>query len=69
MPVFREGDISLHRAKQFLESCVASPPGYSRITKIIAEELNAMYAEHKSPRITAEIINSRVQLYLDVGVW
>lgn len=69
VPVFREGDTSLHRAKEFLESCVAPPPGYSQITRIIAEELNAMYAENKSPRTTAEIINSRVQLYLDEGVW
>lgn len=67
VPVFHDGSTSLHRAKVFLESSVASPSGYSRINQIISEELNAMYAENKSPRATAEIINSRVQLYLDEG--
>lgn len=67
VPVFQDGSTSLHRAKDFLESCVATPPGYSQIIGIISEELNAMYAENKSPRTTAEIINNRVQLYLDEG--
>ncbi len=67
VPVFQDGTTSLHRAKTFLESCVAAPPDYSQITTIIYEELSAMYAEQKSPKTTAEIINSRVQLYLDEG--
>lgn len=65
--VFQDGTTSLHRAKAFLESCVALPPRYFQINRIISEELSAMYAEKKSPRTTAEIINSRVQLYLDEG--
>lgn len=65
VPVFQDGATALHRARDFLESCVAAPPGYSRITAIIAEELDAMYAENKSPMAAAEIINSRVQIYLD----
>lgn len=67
VPVFQDGSTSLHRAKDFLESCVAVPPGYSQISQIISEELNAMYAENKSPKTTAGNINNRVQLYLDEG--
>lgn len=67
VPVFQDGSTSLHRAKDFLESCVAVPPGYSQISQIISEELNAMYAENKSSKTTAGNINNRVQLYLDEG--
>lgn len=67
LAVFIDGSTSLHRATDFLESCTAPPPGYSQIMRIISEELDAMYAENKSPRTAAEIINSRVQLYLDEG--
>lgn len=67
IPVFQDGTTSIHRAKTFLESCAGAPPQNGQITRIIAEELSAMYAENKSPQTTAEIINSRVQLYLDEG--
>lgn len=33
----------------------------------LQEELHAMYAEGKSPQTAAEIIDGRVQLYLDEG--
>lgn len=69
VPVFEDGTTALHRAKAFLESCTAAPRGYSQISRILAEELGAMHAEGKSPKDTAEIINSRVQLYLDEGNW
>lgn len=65
IPVFEDGTTSIHRAKTFLESCAAAPPRDTQIIRIIAEELSAMYAENKSPRTAADIINSRVQLYLD----
>lgn len=65
--VFADGDTALHRAKAFLESCEASPPGYNQISKIIVEEISAMYAGGKSPETVADNINSRVQLYLDEG--
>lgn len=65
VPVFQDGTTSLHQARAFLENCVALPRSYSQITKILAEELDAMYAEGKSPETAAKIINSRVQLYLD----
>lgn len=67
MPVFEDGETALHRARNFLEDCVAAPPVYYQINRIIAEELAAMYAENKSPQATAETIDSRVQLYLDEG--
>lgn len=65
MPVFEDGTTSIHRAKTFLESCAAAPPRDTQIIRIIAEELSAMYAENKYPRTAADIIDSRVQLYLD----
>lgn len=67
VPVFSDGSTSLHRASDFLENCVAAPPGYSQITKIVREELSAMYAEGIPPAKTAQNINSRVQTYLDEG--
>lgn len=67
VPEFEDGTTALHRAGTFLESCVAPPPSYYQINRIVLEELDAMYAEGKSPRTTAEIIDSRVQLYLDEG--
>ena len=67
VPVFEDGTTPLHRAEVFLENCVASPPLDFRLIRIISEELDAMYAENKSPEMTAEIINSRIQLYLDEG--
>ena len=65
MPVFEDGTTSIHRAKSFLENCAGAPPRDGQIIRIIVEELSAMYAENKSPQTAAEIINSRVQLYLD----
>ena len=65
MPVFGEGDTSLHRAGAFLESCGAAPPNYSQINRIIAEELAAMCAGNQTAEAAAGVINSRVQIYLD----
>ncbi|MCM1189021.1 MAG: ABC transporter substrate-binding protein [bacterium] len=67
IPVFEDGSTALHRAKDFLESCVAPPLNYTKLNQIIQEELSAMYAEKKSAGITADIINSRIQNYLDEG--
>lgn len=67
MPVFADGDNPFLQAEAFLESCAAAPFGYSQIKSILIEEIRAMYAENKSPRATAELINNRVQLYLDEG--
>ena len=35
------------------------------IDKIVSEELQAFFAEAKSAKETAEVIDNRVQLYLD----
>ncbi len=67
VPEFQDGATALHRAGDFLENCAAPPPGYYQINRIVLEELNAMYAQGRSPQTTAEIIDSRVQLYLDEG--
>ena len=67
LAVMQDGTTSLHRAKVFLESCVPSPGQYPELSRIIYEELEAMYAGNKSPRQTAEIIDNRIQTYLDEG--
>lgn len=63
--VYEDGTTAFHRAMEFLENCVAPPREYYHITKILFEELNTMYAEGKNPKQVAEIINNRVQVYLD----
>ncbi len=67
VPVYEDGTTALHRGADFLESCTAMPRKYYQINSILSEELTAMYSENKPARTTAEIINSRVQLYLDEG--
>lgn len=67
VPVYEDGTTALHRGADFLESCTAMPRKYYQINSILSEELMAMYSENKPARTTAEIINSRVQLYLDEG--
>lgn len=63
--VYDDGTTSLHKAKAFLESCVAFPQEYPEIENIIFEELQALYFGDKSAKQVAEIIDNRVQLYLD----
>ncbi len=65
--VYEDGTTALHRGAAFLESCTAMPRKYYQINTILSEELTAMYSENKPARTVAEIINSRVQLYLDEG--
>lgn len=65
--VYEDGTTAFHRAMEFLENCVAPPREYYHITKILFEELNTMYAEGKESKQVAEIINNRVQVYLDEG--
>lgn len=62
---YPDGTNSLDRAEAFLESCTAQPDMYVQIRDIIEEELSCMYSEGRTPQGTAEIIDSRVQLYLD----
>lgn len=65
IPIYEDGSTPVHRAKEFLEKCVAAPHEYKQINKILSEELNTMYMEGKEIKDVANIINIRVQLYLD----
>lgn len=65
--VFEDGTTSLHRAEAFLESCVAAPQKDRNIINILYEELQPLYTGGKNSRQVAEIINNRIQLYLDEG--
>lgn len=65
LSVMEDGSTSLHRAIAFLESCVPAPAQHPELWPIIQEELGAFYSGDKSARQTAEIIDSRIQVYLD----
>lgn len=65
MYVFPDGTTSLHRAKEFLEKCVAMPKQRKEIDTIIDEELPTVYKGNKTIKQMLDIIQSRVQLYLD----
>lgn len=67
LSVLEDGSTSLQRAISFLESCVPAPALHPELMKIISEELEAFYAGDKSARQTAEIIDGRIQVYLDEG--
>lgn len=65
--VFEDGTTSLHEAKALLESCVPIPKTHDAIINIIMEEVQAYYSGEKNAKEVAEIIDNRVQLYLDEG--
>lgn len=65
LSVLKDGSTSLQRAISFLESCIPAPTLHPELMKIISEELEAFYAGDKSARQTAEIIDGRIQVYLD----
>lgn len=65
MLVYEDGTTAFHRAVEFLENCEAPTREYYHISKILYEELSNMYTEGKTPKQVAEIINNRVQVYLD----
>lgn len=65
LSVLQDGSTSLQRAISFLESCIPAPTLHPELMKIISEELEAFYAGDKSARQTAEIIDGRIQVYLD----
>lgn len=67
LSVFDDGTTAFHRAKAFLDSCASAPRLYPELNNIIYEELEAMYAGDKNPGQVAEIINNRIQTYLDEG--
>ncbi len=67
LSVPEDGSTSLHRAISFLESCVPAPALHPDLMDIISEELDAYFSGDKSARQAAEIIDRRVQVYLDEG--
>lgn len=62
---YEDGTTPLHQAAEFLETCVPEPRMFSDINIIISQELENMHAEGKSAEETAQIIDNRIQLYLD----
>lgn len=60
-----DGKTTLHVMIDFLNSCRPAPMMADEIDAILYEELDAMYQEKKKPEDVVDIINSRVQLYLD----
>ncbi len=62
---YEDGTTPLHRAAEFLESCVPEPRRITDINIIIEQEITAMLAEGKTAAETAKIIDNRVQVYLD----
>lgn len=64
--VFEDGTTMLHRAKEFVENCVPAPIVDPVVSQILREELDALYSDNsKDPRTAADIIDSRIQIYLD----
>ncbi len=63
--VLEDGSTSIHRGASFLENCIAPPAQFAAIQTILSEEIRNMLAEGRSAEDTAEIIDNRVQLYLD----
>ena len=63
--IFEDGTTPIHRAEAFLESCVAYPITDDVVYKIIYEEVDAYFSGDKSARDACNVIQSRVQLYLD----
>lgn len=64
--VFEDGTTTLHKAKEFLESCVPAPIVDPVLSQILSEELEALYSDNtKDPKAVADIIDRRIQIYLD----
>lgn len=60
-----DGSSYIEEFLEFVENCVAEPGGSRKLFNIIGEELAACFEGHRSEEETAEIIQRRVQLYLD----
>lgn len=62
-----DGSTTLDDYKKLLESCVPQPGEYNDILSIVWEEGQSCIAGDKSAADAAQIIDSRVQVYLDEG--
>ena len=60
-----DGTTELHDYKAFLESCIPAPATNILLENIIWEEAQAFMEGDKSAEETAQIINSRVQVYVN----
>lgn len=60
-----EGDIWLDEYIEFMNSCVPKRRGTSDIEDIVIEETGSFFAGDKDAWTVAELIQNRVQLYLD----
>ena len=63
--VLEDGKTSVEAAEEFLESCVAAPVREVELENILREEVAAFYQEKKTAREVAEILQNRIQLFLD----
>ena len=63
--VVSDGTPVMDKYKALLESCVPYPDEYEEITEIVWEEGQAYIEGDKSASEVAEIIDNRIQLYLD----
>lgn len=61
----KDGSVYIGQYNEFLESCVPYPDAHTDIANIISEEAAAFFSGDKTAEQTAEVIDSRVQLYLD----
>lgn len=68
LAVFEDGTTSLDEANDLLGQCVPEPETDPLLLDIIREELAVYFNEtDRSARNTAEVIDNRIQLYLDEG--
>lgn len=65
LKIFEDGTNSIQEANVFLNQCVPAPRRYADIESIMDEELKAYFAGDKSAKQVAEIIDRRVQVFLD----
>ena len=65
IPVLSNGKTTIEAGAEFLESCVPAPIVYSEIGNIMREELTSYFNGDKSAQEAADILQNRVQLFLD----
>ena len=63
--ILQNGKSTIMTAKEFLEGCVAAPLHENELENIIMEEVEPYFMGKKTAQKTSEIIQNRVQLYLN----
>lgn len=64
-----EGGIWTEEYIEFMNSCVPIQRGTTEIKNIIIEEAGSFFAGDKDAQTAAELIQNRVQLYLNERSW